>query len=161
VDWLRSIARRWLASAAATAGPRRDAPLPPLHQELLSTARGLLERQQYRGAVVIAQTACEVLTAQVIRHLLNTRRAGDLEEWVADSLPSFSLDDRAVRDLYATLSGDRIQERSLWPRYTGHVRHENRVVRRGEAATREQAEDSCAAAAELLEYLESMLKRPQ
>jgi hypothetical protein len=111
--------------------------------------------------VVIAQTACEVLTAQVIRHLLNIRRAGDLEEWVADRLPSFNLDNRAVRDLYATLSGDRIQERSLWPRYTGHVRHRNRVVHLGEAATREQAEDACAAAAELLDYLEPILSRPQ
>jgi len=103
--------------------------------------------------------ACEVLTAQVIRHLLNVRQAGDLEEWVADSLPSFSLDNRAVRDLYVTLSGDQIQERSLWPRYTGHVRHRNRVAHRSEAATREQAEDSCAAAAELIEHLEPILNR--
>ena len=159
MDWLSSIARRWLAGAAATAGLRRNTLLPPLHQELLSTARSLLERQEYRAAVVIAQTACEVLTAQVIRHLLNVRQAGDLEEWVADSLPSFSLDNRAVRDLYVTLSGDQIRERSLWPRYTGHVRHRNRVAHRSEAATREQAEDSCAAAAELIEHLEPILNR--
>ncbi len=64
MDWLSSIARRWLAGAAATAGLRRNTLLPPLHQELLSTARSLLERQEYRAAVVIAQTACEVLTAR-------------------------------------------------------------------------------------------------
>src|SRR2546422_11487890 len=87
-------------------------------------------RRPPRSTLFPYTTLFRSLTAQVIRHLLNVRQAGDLEEWVADSLPSFSLDNRAVRDLYVTLSGDQIQERSLWPRYTGHVRHRNRVAHR-------------------------------
>src|SRR5207249_11621917 len=103
-------------------------------------------------SVILLSFHC--LRAHRVLHSFPTRRSSDL-----DSLPSFSLDNRAVRDLYVTLSGDQIQERSLWPRYTGHVRHRNRVAHRSEAATREQAEDSCAAAAELIEHLEPILNR--
>src|SRR5207249_1489513 len=167
MDWLPSIARKWherarqqMARVAATASLRQNvAPPPALHQELLGVARSLLDRHEYRAAVVIAQTACEVLTAQVIGHLLTIRQAGYLEDWIQRRRWTFSLTNKVVCDLYETLSGDSIARSPLWERYKEHVERRNRVVHRGVSPAPAEGEDSYAVAVELIQRLEPMLKK--
>jgi hypothetical protein len=168
MDFMPQIARQWherlrrrMARVVGTAPLRQSTSGPALHQELLVVARRLASQGEHRAAVVIAQTACEVLTEQVIRHLLELARAKALKDWALDVIGNrnFNLDNERVRKLYVALSDDRIMDRSLWAPYQAHVRLRHRVAHRGELPSEGEAKASCDAAGALLEHLEPLLSR--
>jgi len=57
---------------------------PPLHEDLLDSARRFIEQKHYAVAVVLAQTACEVFTEQVRNQLIQTRQLSAIGDWIAE-----------------------------------------------------------------------------
>src|SRR5262245_11610928 len=97
----------------------------PFHVLLFETAKAFLERDEYRVAVMIAQTAIEVLFEQTItEELLKQTNSTELNEWVLDRSKPFALQNTSA-SLYVLLTGDEIQRRPFWDAYTRHVRRRN------------------------------------
>lgn len=56
---------------------------PPLHEDLLNSAHQFIEQSHDGVAVVLAQTAFEVFTAQVRSQLIQKRQLTAMEAWIA------------------------------------------------------------------------------
>jgi HEPN domain-containing protein len=124
----------------------------------LSRAVGLVRDGEHDLAVVVAQTACEVLIREVLTTLVEVRVDDrELQPWLLERVRYFSLNDDQTRDLWSRLAGSRIQEQAFWPEYKAHVDRRHRVVHRGDTVTPEDADASLRAAGSLLAYVEAAL----
>jgi hypothetical protein len=133
--------------------------MPPHHRHLLGRAGQLLADGQPALAVVVAQTACEVFTEQLLTRLVD-RLDEPLRKWVLRRQPRLpEIDDDRVRDLYVALSGDRIQDQPFWSRSLAHVQLRHQVVHKGVHVAPEQAEASCEAIRLMLDHLEGVRGR--
>jgi hypothetical protein len=131
----------------------------PYHNELMQQAKLLLDEGKYPLAVVVAQTACEVLTEQMMS-LLSEQVDQRVREWIRDRLPrTVDLDDDRVCALYTALSGDPITAQPFWSDYKQHVKLRHRVVHRGVRVTEADARRSCDAAQRLQEHLVAVLDK--
>jgi HEPN domain-containing protein len=154
-----AVIERWKAqreSAAATAvAAGVTEPLLPYHTALLDTAKAFLGRDEYQVAVMIAQTAVEVLVEQVITEQLKKRKtAAEVEEWILNRAMPFTLIGGSTQKLYIDLTNDPIQQAPFWERYTRHTRRRNDVVHRGKPVEKPMAEESVAVASEVIRHLE-------
>lgn len=130
----------------------------PYHRNLLQQAKALLDEGRYPLSVVLAQTACEVFTEQMMV-LLTDILDVPLREWIWGRLPrTADLDNEPIRELYTALSGDEIQKQPFWSAYKDHVRRRHQVVHRGVDVDRVGAEHSYNAALRLIEHVESVRK---
>ncbi len=139
-------ARRRQAAAIAAAAGAIGPPLPlllPYHTVLLDTAKAFLQRNECQVAVVIAQTAVEVLVEQIVSEQLSKRgTAPQLQEWIKKRGRPFGLTNQSSQALYTALTNDEIQKAAFWTRYTQHVTRRHHVVHRGEPVDTPQAEES-------------------
>lgn len=127
---------------------------PSLARERLDHARELLSRGEPTLAVVVAQTACEVLINDVLRTLVEFHARDELGPWVLRRVRSFTLIDDATRDLWYCVAGTKIQNQDFWSEYCEHVGRRNRAVHRGETLTEEDAGASLGAADAVVDYVE-------
>jgi hypothetical protein len=131
----------------------------PYHNDLMQQAKVLLDEGKYPLAVVVAQTACEVLGEQMMT-LLTESVDERVRRWIRDRLPrTVDLDDERVRVLYTALSGDPIESQPFWSDYKEHVKLRHRVVHRGVRVTEADARRSYGAAQRLLEHLVAVLAK--
>jgi HEPN domain-containing protein len=145
--------RRQIAAIAAAAGGVAP-PLLPYHTALLDTARAFLQRDECQVAVVIAQTAVEVLVEQIVSEQLSKRSTTpQLQEWIKERGKPFGLTNQS-RALYVALTNDEIQKTPFWERYRRHVTRRHDVVHRGDLVDRPMAEESVAVADEIIRHLE-------
>ena len=126
----------------------------PFHVLLIESAKAYLERDEYRVAVMMAQTAVEVLIEQVITEELRKQTTSlDLAEWVLDRSKPFALQN-ASASLYVLLTGDEIQRQDFWDRYARHVKRRHGVVHRGEDVERSLAEESVDVARKVIRHVD-------
>lgn len=145
--------RRQVAAIAAASG--MVAPTLPYHTLLLDTAKVFLARGEYQVAVVISQTAVEVLVEQIITDQVRKRNtAPELEEWIMNRAKPFGLTGSASFDLYVTLTNDKIQRAPFWDEYRRHVTRRHGVVHRGQEVSRLLGEESVAIADQIIRHLE-------
>jgi hypothetical protein len=132
----------------------------PYHRDLMHQAKGLLHEGKHPLAVVVAQTACEVLTEQMMT-ALTERLDEPLRKWVRGRRRPRNADlyDKRVRTLYTALSGDHIESQPFWPDYKKHVELRHQVVHRGVHVDEADARRSCDAAQKLLEHVEAVQAR--
>ncbi len=128
------------------------------HEILLDTAKSLISQEHYMSAVVIAQTACEILTELTIKTILVAKRLDYLDHPISGLLPNYNLGNEKVRKLYVALSGDKIQDTPFWVGYTKMVTLRNKVVHKGTRPSLQQAEQAYKAAKELIKHLEQFLR---
>jgi HEPN domain-containing protein len=130
------------------------------HQAGLERAPNLLDRGDWDLAVVVAQTAVELLIAQVISDRLQA--IGDhLEENQLPALrtnltrnvKTYSLNDDPSRELWDDLMHDTIKQADVWADYKDHVKRRHGVVHRGVEVNEDQATASLAAAREMIEHI--------
>jgi hypothetical protein len=105
------------------------------------------------AAVVTAQSACEIACEWAIAQLLERRGVDFLHGCVDDMIGSYNLAGRA-RELYVTLSGDRVQEQPFWFAFTECVKRRNRIVHRGDQVSSTDAQEHLAVARQLIAHLE-------
>jgi hypothetical protein len=157
--WGANEKRRRGFVAAATASFSQNVPLPPYHQALLTAARAQLDAKNYQVAIILAQTACEVVTEQLVTHLLDARGVLFLDDWIHERLRPCNPSNNVVRDLITVLLGKPIPYGGKFlERVQKHVNWRNRVVHRGEQPTEQDAKASCSVVEELFKYLEPLLQ---
>ena len=67
------------------------------------------------AAVIVAQTACEVLGKDVLRRLMRQRGVDFMADWAIDAAGlNTSFSKHRVRRLYVMLSGDEIHNAPFW-----------------------------------------------
>jgi hypothetical protein len=127
---------------------------PSQARQRLEHATDLYEREEHALAVVVAQTACEVLIGEVLPTLVQPHVTDDLFPWVLERVRQYTLNDHQTRDLWSVVAGSAIQEQEFWSSYKAHLDLRNRIVHRGESATAGQAVVSLATARALIDYVE-------
>lgn len=110
----------------------------------------------YQSAIVMAQTACEMCAEDTIRVFFQVMGLDDLFEPMAEFIPSFNLasDDPKVRNLYMAICGDKVSDQPFWDALTELPKKTNRIRHAGETATKEEAEQLCAAAEQFINHVE-------
>src|SRR5262249_14147920 len=142
--------QRQSAVKAATMYTRTPPPPPPHHQQLLAAPQkqndaAMAEKNQF--AVILGQTACEVLTDQVLNQLIERIQPSDAGAWVRTRLGrTTDLADDRLREFYEAISGDRIGGAPFWSDYKKHVKRRHGVVHAGTPVSRDDAQHSCEAA---------------
>jgi HEPN domain-containing protein len=127
---------------------------PSQARERLTHAYDLQEREEHALAVVVAQTACEVLIREVLPTLVQPHITDDVFPWARERIRQYALNDRQTQDLWARVAGSAIQDEDFWPAYKSHLDLRNRIVHRGESATADDAAASLSTAEALIDYVE-------
>jgi HEPN domain-containing protein len=117
-------------------------------------AQDLLESGEHALAVVVAQTACEVLIREVLPTLVQPHITEDVFPWALQRIRQYTLNDRQTQDVWKRVAGSAIQDQDFWSAYKSHLDLRNRIVHRGEPATADEAAASLSTAATLIDYVE-------
>ena len=123
--------------------------------ELLNRADELFEQGHHDLAVIVAQTACEVLVADAMRTLLEGHASDGLFPWLIGRISSYTLVDDATRNLWNKLTQTEIQSQDWWSAYREHVRRRNAIVHAGERVDGDAARSSLDAARELFAFIDA------
>lgn len=124
-------------------------------RQLLASAEELCDEGQSDLAVIVAQTACEVLISDAFHSLLGLDD-GPIRDFITKRIDGFSLLDKSTRDLWNGLTQTKIADETWWKAYDAHVQRRNRVVHGGEIVDRGSANASVEAASQLFAYVESL-----
>jgi hypothetical protein len=131
------------------------APVPPYYRQLLDTAKRYMEQGEHSVAVIVAQTACELVTEFALETLI--RPHGLTQKEREQLLPrNYDLNNKRVNALYVVLSKDKIKAQSFWAGYTKHANLRHAIVHKGERATAQQAKASLRAATALVTHVEAV-----
>ncbi|TML60265.1 MAG: hypothetical protein E6G18_06645 [Actinobacteria bacterium] len=129
--------------------------MPPYYRQLLDTAKRYMEQGEHSVAVIVAQTACELVTEFAFETLI--RPHGLTRKEREQLLPrNYDLNNKRVNALYVVLSKDKIKARSFWEGYTTHANLRHAIVHKGEQATAQQAKASLSAASTLITHVEAL-----
>jgi hypothetical protein len=126
-------------------------------EELLARARELHGTGDHDLAVIIAQTACEVLVADAMRPIIASHASEDLRAGVLARVTSYTLVDDPTRRLWNRLTATEIQKEPWWEGYKSHVKRRNRIAHRGDRIDSSAAQLSIEAAQSLFDFIESTL----
>lgn len=125
-------------------------------QILLSIARFLLGKNDDKLcglATIVAHLACEVAIERSLSDSFARKGIQSLEETVAGILNGYNLANGNVRNLYASLTGDAIQEQPFWGNFIRSAKRRDNIIRKGLIVGRTDAEDSIKAASDFLAHL--------
>jgi hypothetical protein len=155
-EQLRSFAR------AATAMQYGGIVLP-YHYDILAVARSFLTAGMPDIAVIMAQTAWEVATEELLSQLLRYENLPTkVAAWIRKRIGRGStFKNDAYYGLYLALSGDKLKEneQALWQAYKASVDVRNKIIHEGSHASEEQAKTACDIADKLIHHFEGVLTR--
>jgi hypothetical protein len=121
---------------------------------LLDTAKTLKDQGHSEAAIVTAQTACEVCTEVFLEAGFRNKGISYLNDPVEALLHNnYNLGNDRVRNLYAAVCDDPIQQEPFWSSFKEHVWRRHRVVHRGKRASQQEAEASIAVAEEVVRHI--------
>lgn len=142
----------------APADPAYVDPQPPWprHQALFQHATHLRERREHELAVVVVQTAFEVLVAQVIAARLRERNIGGLGTYITNQFRTYSLTSDATQRIWNELTNDTITQVDVWAAYRAHVQHRNAVVHDGTYVNDSVASQSLEVVQRMIEHVEGL-----
>ena len=125
-------------------------------QILLNIARFLLGKNDDKLcglATIIAHLACEVAIERCMSDSFTRKGIQSLEDTVAAVLSGFDLADDKVWNLYASLSGDKIQDQPFFGDLVRSSKRRDNIIRKGVIVGRADAEESIKAASDFLAHL--------
>ena len=128
-------------------------------QRLLGLARNLIDRgnpdtHDFDLAVILLHMASEVATERALSKAFAAKGLGYLEDWATSTFSGYSLNNRRIRDLYAALTGDKVQDQTaFWSDFAKSCELRNGVMHRGAHATDQDAEASYQACCKLVAHL--------
>jgi hypothetical protein len=91
------------------------------HRVLLERARQLRKGGVWDLAIVVVQTAFEVLAAQVVYERLEARDVGGLRAHITSHIRTYSLLDDRTQKLWRERTNDAIKQAGCWAGYGVHV----------------------------------------
>jgi hypothetical protein len=120
---------------------------------LMNEATRVLDSEShFEWAVVLAQTACEVYTREILEQ--RAAQLGDSAVDEVDCLPSANLANKAVRRAFFDMTGYAPpDDADWWSAYQAHAQRRHQIVHAGARITRGEAEASIEAAKALIEFL--------
>jgi len=125
-------------------------------QILLSIAKALLGKNDDKLcglATILAHLACEVATERSFSDSFARKGIQFLEGPVADVMNGYNLANDKVLNLYATLTGDPIQERPFWGDFVRSAKRRDAIIRKGLIVGRTEAEETVKAAGDFLSHV--------
>jgi HEPN domain-containing protein len=132
------------------------------HQARLERAQSLLDRGDWDLAVVVAQTAVEVLIAQIISDRLQAigdhleeNQLPTLRTNLTRNVKTYSLNDDTTRELWDDLMHDTIRQADPWADYKDHVKRRHGIVHKDVDVNQDEATASLAAAREMIEHIQA------
>jgi hypothetical protein len=138
-------------------------PVLPYHYGVLASARDFLDADKDDVAVIMAQTACEIATDDIMTVLLRRQDLSDgIRAWVNDQIErSTTLKDDRLYKLYRALSGDELRkdQTALWEAYKRRAELRNAIVHTGAHAVKAQAVEACNTALDLIHHFEAVHAR--
>ena len=120
---------------------------------LLNTAETLKNQGYHEAAIVTAQTACEVCTEVFLEAGFRNKSIAYLTHPIDALLPGYNIGNDKVRNVYAAVCDDQIQQEPFWASFKKHVQRRNRIVHGGEKASQQEAEDSIAVAEKVVRHI--------
>jgi hypothetical protein len=133
-------------------------PILPPYIEVFDAAQRLFNKGEFEAAVIISQTACEVLGADVLARLARKKAIEYLNPWIRRVLRrSGDFNNNSVRKLYETLSGDSIQSQPFWIGYEHHVRIRHEIVHGGRRLSKQEGQDSLNVVGQFIRHLEQVI----
>jgi HEPN domain-containing protein len=138
--------------------PRSRIHLPPLqpYRRILNAAKGFRDRGDYDVAVILAQTACEVLAEQTFEKLFRDDGTSAADRKLLEPKAK-NLAAPRTRALYTLLSKDRIQQQPFWQDYRDHANLRHKIVHAGASATKQEADKSLRVADRLINHVRSVV----
>lgn len=136
--------------------PEVQRPAQARHRFLLQRANELLDQAVLDGAVVVAQSAVEVLVARVIGQRLQRQDLGPLRSYILSGVRKHNLNDDLTRVLWLALTGDTINQAEFWKRYKDHLTRRNAIVHRGGDVSDTDAAESVNVAETIIEHIEQL-----
>jgi hypothetical protein len=125
-------------------------------QILLNIARFLLGKNDDKLcglATIIAHLACEVAIERSLSDSFTRKGIQALEDTVADVFNGITLANDKVWNLYASLSGDRIQDQPFFGDLVRSSKRRDNIIRKELIVGRADAEESIKAASDFLAHL--------
>jgi hypothetical protein len=129
----------------------------PRDLQLLDTADERLNAGHPETAVVLAQTAVEVMADWALRVALRLSMPEGAVEPLLNVLPDRTFMDRRTRTVWTSLTGDVLSEMETWKSYHGHVERRNRVAPAGFQPTEEDARASIDVCERLVIHLQNVI----
>ena len=127
------------------------------HRVLLGDAQELLRRGASGAAVVVSQSAVEVLVESVIGQRLQARNVGGgLRAYIMSGIRTSTLNDDRTQALWLELTGDRITQAEVWSRYRKHLNRRHEFVHRATDVSGPDAADSLDVVHDMIEHIESL-----
>ena len=123
----------------------------PYYRQLMAAADRLLLQDEATPAIIMAFTACEVLTEQAFDELWPSRGLPELARPVSRALRSNNLADERVRSVYNALSADRIEGQSFWDAFKDLATLRNGLVHGKERRVSDEQAQSAIDAARALQ----------
>jgi hypothetical protein len=123
---------------------------------LLESADRFFDQAEFSAAIVVAQTACEVILQRAVQRVFASRGVTSLGDNVLDMTGSFTLVDSTSRRFYKSVTGDdKISDRSsgFWPDYQAMVELRNKIVHQGIEAKSDQAKQCIEAAKKFVAHV--------
>ncbi len=118
--------------------------------ELLENAERFHGSREYSVAVVVAQTACEVIAERAISKAFANKGIPELESSVTNFLISYNLGNERVQKLYAALTGDNIVGKELWMAIKRLAKTRNKSVHTGREVSETESREGLDAAHQLV-----------
>jgi hypothetical protein len=132
-------------------------PIPPYYRQLLEAADRYRDDGEHAVAVIVAQTACELVTEAAFETFFRAR--GLTETNKKNLVRVYDLSNERTRALYALLSADKIQGEPFWNGFKEHAKRRHGIVHKGQRATRRDADASLRAATDLVTHIEAVIAR--
>ena len=131
---------------------RHRSPHAPYHIVMTKATRALDVESNFEWAVVLAQTACEVLVRDILERGARKRGVNAID--AARGLSGTNLASPGVRRAFVDVIGHPPPEGERWWReYEVHAQRRHQIVHAGARITRKEAEASITAAQALIEFL--------
>ncbi len=127
--------------------------------KLLDAAERLYNTGEYGVAVVVAQTACEVIVERAMTQAFAAKKVPELEDPMLRYLSSYSLDGDRNRKFYNALTGDDMGHNpggtiGFWQGYRKLVEHRNLTVHSGHDLPQADARADLNAAKQFVAHIE-------
>jgi hypothetical protein len=126
-------------------------------QRLLEVAEQFLANNEPTVAVVMAQSACEVILQRAVQQVFARKGVGDIGEVVLTRVGSFTLKESDSRRFYKALTKDDDvtdnKKNGFWLDYQAMVELRNKIVHQGIRAQLDEAITSVEAAKKFVAHV--------
>lgn len=130
------------------------------HEMLIGMAKDALDRKEFELSVILATSACEMLTERAFSLLFSYRNVEYLYDSVIGRQRVYNnITNKKSRDLYIALSGDNIITKfNGWADLGKHYNRRHEIVHQGKTVDEEDAKKSLQIVNEYIKHIEAKLE---